>query len=134
MPKDQEVPDSLSLPECWKRSQEYRSLYPDLFPPRETDREEEYGYEDDDEPDLPIMVHISTAFKKPCPFCADVEIGLERFEESCNHLISAHGLTCLHVGSETHRDNDTGALIHSTVAVFSRTPMGETTNRSSDDE
>jgi hypothetical protein len=131
-PKDQELPNSLSLPECWARRQEYENDHPELYPQREPDNDG-YGYTEDDEPDLPTMVYVSTAVRKLCPFCEEVAIGLDDFEESCNHLISEHGMICLHVGSETDRDDD-GALIHSTVAVFSRTPLGKTTTKSSDQD
>ena len=121
VPIDQEVPNSLSLPECWKRSQEYRALHPELYPSREFD-EEEYGYqdEDDDEAPVPVMVHVSSTANKSCPLCDQAPLD---FEEACNHLILEHGLVCVHVGSETHRDNGTGVLMQSTVAVFSRTPI-----------
>jgi len=44
-------------------------------------------------------------------------LGLEKFDESCNHLMQQHNLKCLHVGQETSYDNN-GKPWHSTVAVF----------------
>lgn len=124
MPKGQEVPNSLSLPECLKVRQEYMSLHPELFSEREPDSEE-YGEDDSDEEDderhIPAIVHVSTATKKSCPYCDDVELD---FEELCNHPASHHGLVCLHVGQETYREDSTGSLIHSTAAVFARAPLG----------
>jgi hypothetical protein len=48
-----------------------------------------------------FIVYVSTNIGKGCPFeGCDFSIGLERFEQSCNHLIQQHGLKCLHVGQE----------------------------------
>jgi hypothetical protein len=46
-------------------------------------------------------------------------LGAGRFEDSCNHLISEHGLRCLHAGSETHFEQSTSPAI-ATVAVFGK--------------
>ena len=43
----------------------------------------------------------------------------ERFEDSCNHLLKARGLRCLHVGQETGRTSN-GDFLHYTVAVFGK--------------
>lgn len=131
MPRDQEVPESLPLRECRKRQNEYMKLHPELFPMPESDSDESSQSDSDDfnlEGFHPEMVHVSTGVKKPCPLCDDVEIGGESFEQSCNHLILGHGLVCLHVGSETHKDEETGFPIHSTVAVFGRNAIHQRTD------
>ena len=73
---------------------------------------------------LPIatkfIVYVSTNEGTGCPIeGCDFFIGLEKFQESCNHLLQKHGLKCLHVGQETSHDNE-GKPWHSTVAVFGK--------------
>jgi hypothetical protein len=63
------------------------------------------------------IVYVSTGALRTCPFCGE-SLGLERFEESCNHLLG-HGLKCLHVGQETGWDGR-GNPWHNTVAVFGK--------------
>jgi len=66
------------------------------------------------------VVHVSTSVGRPCRIngCGFF-LGLDKFQESCNHLIQQHGLKCLHVGQETSHDND-GKPWQSTVAVFGK--------------
>jgi hypothetical protein len=134
VPAGQEVADSLSMPECWKRGQVQALLYPELHQQHELDQEE-YGYQDDGEDyddgkaehedddavaPLPVMVYVNSSMKKPCPFCDGAPL---EFEQTCNHLIIVHGLICVHVGSESQSGEHTDACTQSTVAVFSRTPI-----------
>lgn len=46
------------------------------------------------------VVHINTDIGKGCEFC-HFTIGGDRFAESVNHYIEAHGFRLLHVGQET---------------------------------
>jgi len=66
-----------------------------------------------------IIITVSSNVGAGCPLCNDFFMGLEKFDESCNHLMQQHKLKCLHVGQETSHDND-GKPWHSTVAVFGR--------------
>jgi hypothetical protein len=67
-----------------------------------------------------LIVYVSTNESRACPMpgCKFYLNG-ENFDGSCNHLLKAHGLKCLHVGQETGRD-DEGKPWHSTVAVFGK--------------
>ena len=65
-----------------------------------------------------IIVSVSSNIGAGCPLCnSNFFLGLEKFDESCNHLMQQHNLKCLHVGQETSYDNN-GKPWHSTVAVF----------------
>jgi hypothetical protein len=127
--EDQELPGSLSLPECWKAQNEFRESHPELFPEPESYPDDDSGYDNDDHSSLddegytPSMVYVSTDNDKTCPYCDDDQE--MDFEQACNHLISRHHLICVHVGSETKREIETGAVIQSTVAVFAKTPLGQ---------
>lgn len=63
-----------------------------------------------------LMIYVSTNEGKGCGIDGcDFWLGLERFQESCNHLLQDHGLNCLHVGQQTTPDSN-GSPWHSTVA------------------
>jgi len=64
------------------------------------------------------VVHISTNIGTRCAHCRE-SIGGERFAESINHYIGAHGYKLLHVGTETSHASE-GGLWHSTVAVVGK--------------
>jgi hypothetical protein len=139
----EEVSGTLSWAECWIRVHEWQELHPELQEEANHSKseyeDEMYSddYEDDGAPDerddpyeqgnsnsrpgiaTEIIVHVSTAESKVCPICKEVPIGAGQFEHSCNHLISEHGLTCLHVGSETHFETSVSPAI-ATVAVFGK--------------
>jgi hypothetical protein len=67
-----------------------------------------------------LMVYVSTDEWKGCPMTGcEFYMGSGKFEESCNHLLQAHGLKCLHVGQETGEDSS-GKPWHKTVAVFGK--------------
>ena len=66
------------------------------------------------------MVYLTTNEGRACPFHGcKVFLDSERFEDSCNHLLKARGLRCLHVGQETGRTSN-GDFLHCTVAVFGK--------------
>ena len=65
-----------------------------------------------------VIVKSNTSRRCPVDDCDELLDGLKRFEEACNHLIVAHGLTCVHVGTETDQGDD--GPLHITVAVFGR--------------
>ena len=67
-----------------------------------------------------FIVYVSTNVGRRCPFQdCDTHLGLNQFEESCNHLLQQHGLKCLHVGQETS-GLGVDEPFHSTVAVFGK--------------
>jgi hypothetical protein len=86
---------------------------------------DDYDHRDDEHDDddgvapLPV-IYVNSSMKKPCPFCDGTPL---EFEQACNHLITVHGLICVHFGSESQRDEHTDARTQSTVAVFRRTPV-----------
>jgi hypothetical protein len=65
------------------------------------------------------IVSVRSDTGAPCPLCAGTRLdGHNDFDKACNHLMKDHGLKCLHVGQETHGDED--KPWYSTVAVFGR--------------
>ena len=69
-----------------------------------------------------LIVRVATDESKNCPICDFSLDGIQRFEESCNHLLREHALRCLHVGTETHPGPD-GKPWHITVASFEASPF-----------
>jgi hypothetical protein len=65
------------------------------------------------------IVRVSTNGGRSCSLCnGQFQIdGIENFDASCNHLMQAHNLKCLHVGQETVDGHD-GKPWQTTVAVF----------------
>jgi hypothetical protein len=61
------------------------------------------------------VVRISTDVITACERCTHA-IGGDKFADSINHYINAHGYKLLHVGSETLHGSD-GKPWHTTVAV-----------------
>jgi len=129
---DQEVPESMSQSEYQEYIRKWLEDHPEYVEPASVhDDDVEYDYEDGD-PDRPqeekrwhyrltktpseIIVYIGRN-ERQCPLCKDVQIGSGLFEQSCNHLISAHRLECFYVGPETHVEGSVNRGIH-TVAVF----------------
>ena len=67
-----------------------------------------------------IIVMVSSNEDRLCPLCHDFSLyGTKDWEGSCNHLLLAHGLKCIHVGQETAPSLD-GSPYHNTVAVFGK--------------
>jgi hypothetical protein len=65
------------------------------------------------------VIRVSTNEGSSCPIdgCEFGWLGLDKFSESVNHVIKAHGYTLLHVGMETSHDNREKRW-HSTVAIL----------------
>jgi hypothetical protein len=63
------------------------------------------------------IVCIYSNYTKQCPLCSFM-LNYGQFEESCNHLMEAHDLKCLHVGQESGQSSD-GPWAN-TVAVFGK--------------
>jgi hypothetical protein len=68
--------------------------------------------------DVRHVVHISTGIGTGCKHCHH-SIGLERFAESINHYIEAHGYRLLHVGQQTEGYSENP--YQTTVAVVGTT-------------
>jgi hypothetical protein len=67
--------------------------------------------------DVEQIIHISSSVSSNCSVCGQIFPGMDPdFAEMVNHYIG-HGLTLLHIGQETTRD-DQGAPWHSTVALL----------------
>jgi hypothetical protein len=128
---DQEVQGSVTQPEAQEYIREFREKHPEYYPSENVQDDSEYDYEDGEndrsqnrerwhyrltKTPSEIIVYISRN-ERPCPLCKNVQIGSGLFEESCNHLISAHRLECFYVGSETHVEESVNHGVH-TVAVF----------------
>jgi hypothetical protein len=69
--------------------------------------------------DTAAVVHISTNVETGCTHCSEQIGGEDRFAESINHYIQAHGYKLLHVGQQTTPDYD-GKPRHATAAVLGR--------------
>ena len=70
-----------------------------------------------------VLVVVQTGIGRTCPI-KDCEVYLDStegfgFEAACNHMLTDHSLTCVHVGTETEEGHD-GNPWHLTVAVFGR--------------
>jgi hypothetical protein len=68
-----------------------------------------------------VMYRVTTVVPVECPICQFTTFGGSEvaFNDVCNHIITAHGLPCLHVGQESF-DGNYGKPWHATVAVFGR--------------
>ena len=71
-----------------------------------------------EEPVNKIAYKLASNEMGRCPFCRDVSLdGAQAFVRAARHLQEAHGLECMHVGSETtFAHNGNPWLL--TVAVF----------------
>ena len=65
------------------------------------------------------VVHVSTGVGGSCEDC-DERVGAERFAESVNHYIEAHGYRLLHVGTEWGAEAEDGGPVNYTVAVLGK--------------
>ena len=65
-----------------------------------------------------VVVLVTSEVTRTCPIenCHRLLDGIDHFEDACNHLLQ-HGLTCVHVGTQTD-EGPNGQAWHVTIAVF----------------
>ena len=68
--------------------------------------------------DVKEVVQVSSSFWKCCKYCSSLKMSEDTIEEQVNHYLG-HGLTLLHIGTESSRTPE-GEVWLSTVAVLGK--------------
>lgn len=66
------------------------------------------------------IVQVNTVVEMRCEHCDFWTGGSERFAQSLNHYIEAHGYRLLHVGSDTSTNLEDGSAWPFTVGILGK--------------